>query len=54
VRNRRLIRYEDKLQFAFIVEEMEGELEFIPILGEYRFLADNFFRRRSFFEAIQA
>jgi glycosyltransferase involved in cell wall biosynthesis len=43
VRGVRLLRYEDKLQFAFIVEAMVGGWAFVPVLGEYKFddLEDN-------------
>jgi hypothetical protein len=37
------MRYEDKLQFAFIANVMEKGWAFVPFLGEYKFqdLEDN-------------
>jgi glycosyltransferase involved in cell wall biosynthesis len=43
VLNKRLLRYEDKLHYAFIVENMTRNFYFLKILGELRYwgLADN-------------
>jgi glycosyltransferase involved in cell wall biosynthesis len=43
IRNRRILRYEDKLQYAFIVENMTRNFYFVRIIGEFRYtgLPDN-------------
>jgi hypothetical protein len=43
VRNRRILRYEDKLQYAFIIANMTRNFTYVHILGELRYygLEDN-------------
>jgi glycosyltransferase involved in cell wall biosynthesis len=43
VLNSRILRYEDKLHFTFIIHKMTGMYRYLPALGEYRYwgLEDN-------------
>lgn len=43
IRSQRIIRYEDKLQYAFIVNLMTRNFYYLPVLGEIRYygLVDN-------------